>query len=181
MHVVFFFQAEDGIRDWSVTGVQTCALPINGISEGAAFGDDAQMDSNYPLVRLTDGSGNVYYARTFNWSSTGVMTGNRLVSTRFTVPLNVPSGPLSLIVVANGISSNPVSFSGPVWVDFNYAGFFQFGNFAFPYKTLAQGVSAAPPRGMIKIRTAGSTTETMTISNAMTLVAVRGSATIGRQ
>src|SRR5262249_57698952 len=25
---VFFFQAEDGIRDWSVTGVQTCALPI---------------------------------------------------------------------------------------------------------------------------------------------------------
>src|SRR5262249_57744712 len=26
---VFFFQAEDGIRDWSVTGVQTCALPIS--------------------------------------------------------------------------------------------------------------------------------------------------------
>src|SRR5262249_56539005 len=24
----FFFQAEDGIRDWSVTGVHTCALPI---------------------------------------------------------------------------------------------------------------------------------------------------------
>src|SRR5258706_15681271 len=24
----FFFQGEDGIRDWSVTGVQTCALPI---------------------------------------------------------------------------------------------------------------------------------------------------------
>src|SRR5437016_11991096 len=24
----FFFQAEDGIRDWSVTGVQTCALPL---------------------------------------------------------------------------------------------------------------------------------------------------------
>src|SRR5438093_12597127 len=27
----FFFQAEDGIRDWSVTGVQTCALPILGL------------------------------------------------------------------------------------------------------------------------------------------------------
>src|SRR5690606_40199065 len=25
---VFFFQAEDGIRDFHVTGVQTCALPI---------------------------------------------------------------------------------------------------------------------------------------------------------
>src|SRR5690625_2936156 len=29
MSVVFFFQAEDGIRDGHVTGVQTCALPIS--------------------------------------------------------------------------------------------------------------------------------------------------------
>src|SRR5256885_5042159 len=28
MMIVFFFQAEDGIRDYKVTGVQTCALPI---------------------------------------------------------------------------------------------------------------------------------------------------------
>src|SRR5438309_5940665 len=28
--VFFFFQAEDGIRDGTVTGVQTCALPIFG-------------------------------------------------------------------------------------------------------------------------------------------------------
>ena len=27
--IFFFFQAEDGIRDTSVTGVQTCALPIS--------------------------------------------------------------------------------------------------------------------------------------------------------
>src|SRR5690606_39621622 len=27
--LVFFFQAEDGIRDFHVTGVQTCALPIS--------------------------------------------------------------------------------------------------------------------------------------------------------
>src|SRR5256884_674589 len=27
-HMFFFFQAEDGIRDVAVTGVQTCALPI---------------------------------------------------------------------------------------------------------------------------------------------------------
>src|SRR5256885_8605776 len=27
--VCFFFQAEDGIRDYKVTGVQTCALPIS--------------------------------------------------------------------------------------------------------------------------------------------------------
>src|SRR5262249_46267298 len=39
---------------------------LNGISEGASYGDDQQMNSNYPLVRFGDSSGNVYYARTFN-------------------------------------------------------------------------------------------------------------------
>src|SRR5262249_59375255 len=29
LNIFFFFQAEDGIRYWSVTGVQTCALPIS--------------------------------------------------------------------------------------------------------------------------------------------------------
>src|SRR5690606_40872109 len=32
----FFFQAEDGIRDFHVTGVQTCALPIYGCRAGPA-------------------------------------------------------------------------------------------------------------------------------------------------
>src|SRR5256885_6686540 len=30
IYLIFFFQAEDGIRDYKVTGVQTCALPILG-------------------------------------------------------------------------------------------------------------------------------------------------------
>src|SRR5689334_23845599 len=34
INVFFFFQAEDGIRDGTVTGVQTCALPI---SDGEAL------------------------------------------------------------------------------------------------------------------------------------------------
>src|SRR5690606_40280222 len=33
----FFFQAEDGIRDFHVTGVQTCALPIYRACSRAAF------------------------------------------------------------------------------------------------------------------------------------------------
>src|SRR2546426_11096393 len=35
---VFFFQAEDGIRDYKVTGVQTCALPIVNIALSWARG-----------------------------------------------------------------------------------------------------------------------------------------------
>src|SRR5215467_13914233 len=30
-NIFFFFQAEDGIRDYKVTGVQTCALPISAL------------------------------------------------------------------------------------------------------------------------------------------------------
>src|SRR5687768_18277890 len=56
----FFFQAEDGIRDVAVTGVQTCALPISAVTEArkhigllvpapvqaalvSALGDDAHV------------------------------------------------------------------------------------------------------------------------------------------
>src|SRR5256885_7981611 len=35
----FFFQAEDGIRDYKVTGVQTCALPISRRGQGHGAGD----------------------------------------------------------------------------------------------------------------------------------------------
>src|SRR5256885_6735143 len=34
----FFFQAEDGIRDYKVTGVQTCALPISLLTQAARDG-----------------------------------------------------------------------------------------------------------------------------------------------
>src|SRR6266581_5112542 len=35
--IIFFFQAEDGIRDGRVTGVQTCALPISTIVPAPVF------------------------------------------------------------------------------------------------------------------------------------------------
>src|SRR5690349_21978942 len=35
-HLFFFFQAEDGIRDLYVTGVQTCALPISSARRASA-------------------------------------------------------------------------------------------------------------------------------------------------
>src|SRR5256885_10584811 len=46
---VFFFQAEDGIRDYKVTGVQTCALPIsNGPAPQLANAEPRQL-----LILLT--------------------------------------------------------------------------------------------------------------------------------
>jgi hypothetical protein len=83
---------------------------LNGISEGAAYGDDGQMNSNYPLVRMTNSAGNVYYERTYNWSSTSVMTGNKLETTEFTNSAGLPPGAYSLVVLANGFASDPVNF-----------------------------------------------------------------------
>src|SRR5438270_1821231 len=48
----FFFQAEDGIRDLTVTGVQTCALPIFGRSDGIDPTDaKALATAPLPLAR----------------------------------------------------------------------------------------------------------------------------------
>src|SRR5438093_10459274 len=44
--VFFFFQAEDGIRDWSVTGVQTCALPIYFVKL-EVIGDEETLQSGH--------------------------------------------------------------------------------------------------------------------------------------
>lgn len=90
---------------------------LNGISEGACYGDDWQMSTNYPIVRLTDGSGNVRYARTYNFSSTGVMTGATPLTTDLTLPAGLPSGSYSLVTTANGIASDPITFTlGPIVV-----------------------------------------------------------------
>lgn len=83
---------------------------LNGWSEGSSYGDDNQNATNYPIVRLTSGS-SVYYARSFNWNNNGVVTGALPVTTEFTVPSSVPNGTYNLVVVANGISSDPVSFT----------------------------------------------------------------------
>jgi len=84
---------------------------LNGITGGAAYGDDWQMDSNYPLIRMTNSvTGIVYYVRTHGWSSTGVATGSKVVTTDFSLPPTLPAGTYSLVVTASGLSSAPASF-----------------------------------------------------------------------
>ncbi len=82
---------------------------FNGITEGAAYGDDSQNETNYPIVRITKDT-NVYYCRSFNWNRTGVMTGNLADTTKFSLPANLPHGIYYLRVVANGNPSDSVQF-----------------------------------------------------------------------
>src|SRR6267143_4975397 len=79
--VFFFFQAEDGIRDGTVTGVQTCALPI--CSESAT-----RSPSECRRVRLVGGtvirvSGSPAWVRSWARLAIGV-------STRTSASSNIP-------------------------------------------------------------------------------------------
>jgi hypothetical protein len=83
---------------------------FNGLSQGAAYGDDTQAATNYPLVRIINNSSKrVFYARTHNHSTMAVATGSKPVSTHFDVPADMETGGSTLEVVANGIASKPVA------------------------------------------------------------------------
>jgi len=82
---------------------------FNGFSQGAAYGDDAQAATNYPIVRITNrASGHVFYARTHDHSTMAVAyTGT--ASTFYDVPAGAETGLSDLVVVANGIPSAPIT------------------------------------------------------------------------
>ena len=94
-----------GGKNYKLVGTQ-----LNGLSQGAFYGDDEQMATNYPLVRISNmETGHVFYCKTRNFSTMAVATGATPVSTYFEVPSSMDTGPSQLVVVANGIPSAPVS------------------------------------------------------------------------
>src|SRR5256885_12705910 len=60
----FFFQAEDGIRDYKVTGVQTCALPISSRSPGKGSTKNPGANRRAPssAARFSRGSAPAIFA-----------------------------------------------------------------------------------------------------------------------
>ncbi|MFO1020978.1 MAG: kelch repeat-containing protein [Planctomycetales bacterium] len=101
-HVTGLARQPDG--SYLLSGTQ-----LNGLNEGASYGDDNQMSTNFPIVRVTDTlSGNVYYARTSNWSTTGVATGSKIETVRVDLPAALANDPFTLVVIANGIESQSV-------------------------------------------------------------------------
>jgi hypothetical protein len=92
---------------------QISGTQFNGLSQaGGGMGDEYQSSTNYPLVQITNNSTkHVFYARTHDHSTMGVATGSQSVSTNFDVPSGVETGASSLVVIANGIPSSPVSLT----------------------------------------------------------------------
>ncbi len=80
---------------------------LNGLSQASMYGDDATVATNYPIVRITTSTGRVVFCRTSDHSTMAVATGSTPVSTTVSVPANLENGPAELVVVANGIASEP--------------------------------------------------------------------------
>src|SRR5690348_18471501 len=84
----FFFQAEDGIRDGRVTGVQTCALPIS-VGDEVVYCAELKIDGL--AISLTYAKGRLQRAATRGDGSVGEdVTAN--VRTIRSVPLAVTPG-----------------------------------------------------------------------------------------
>jgi MYXO-CTERM domain-containing protein len=92
---------------YTLTGTQ-----LSGLINGGDEGDDMTMAENYPIVWLKDGSGNVYYCKSFNFSTMMPQAGSAPQTCQFTTPAGLPSGTYSLYVSSVGVQSkNPFSFT----------------------------------------------------------------------
>jgi hypothetical protein len=93
-------------NSYTVSGTQ-----LNGLSQGAAYGDDVQSATNFPIVPITnDGTGHVFYARSFAPSTSSIAPGVA-VTAQFEVPPSgsIETGASHLVVIANGIPSASVA------------------------------------------------------------------------
>ncbi len=92
------------------TSYQISGTQFNGLNQGAAYGDEFDTHTNYPLVRITNNAtGHVFYERTHDHSSMGVATGSAIITTNFDVSSATETGASKLEVVANGIPSTAVN------------------------------------------------------------------------
>src|SRR5215217_3883529 len=95
MFVFFFFQAEDGIRDIGVTGVQTCALPISALRDG-------------DVVLIRPGAGIPADGRV----RAGTSAVNEATITGESVPVDKTAGDRVIAGTVNGAGSLRVEVTG---------------------------------------------------------------------
>jgi hypothetical protein len=144
---------------------------FNGFSEGATYGDDAQMATNYPLVRIINhATGHVFYARTHDHSRMGVepVGSNEIVTTQFDGPASLEAGPSDLVVVANGIASQPIVINGPdLTITKTHApALFTQGDSGDTFSITVSNIGNSPTSGVITV--------TDTLPGSLTATAIGG-------
>ncbi|MEO8549582.1 MAG: hypothetical protein ABI678_06400, partial [Kofleriaceae bacterium] len=82
---------------------------MNGVSFGAYYGDDAQVSTNFPLVRVTNTeTGHVKYCRTYGHSDRSI-SPDEIGTTVLDIPATAEPGLSTFEVVANGIPSPAIT------------------------------------------------------------------------
>jgi hypothetical protein len=90
------------------TGYSIAGKGLNGLTFGGYYGDDAQLATNFPLVQITNtGTGAICYGRTHDFARSVDIKAKS--TTMFDVPSTCTTGASTLVVIANGIASKPVS------------------------------------------------------------------------
>lgn len=85
---------------------------LHGISAGVSYGDDAQAATNYPIVQITNrATGHVQYGRTHDLSNFAIARDAQS-SAQLDVPATLERGPSDIVVIVNGIASEPMR----VWI-----------------------------------------------------------------
>jgi hypothetical protein len=81
---------------------------LHGISAGVSYGDDAQAATDYPIVQITNrATGHVQYGRTHGFSNYSIARGAHS-SAQLDIPPTLEAGPSDLVVIANGVASEPM-------------------------------------------------------------------------
>lgn len=147
---------------------QRAAVPFTGVAMGMAVWHVAP--GNPPVFH--EGAPNLAAGGSTLWN--GQMTPrlqwiNGTATATMLNPGAIISGGTEMVIEWTTIPET--------WVDFDYVGT-ENGSFANPFNTLAEGVAAASPGGILKIK-AGSSSERPTLTKRLNLEAAGGSVTIG--
>jgi autotransporter-associated beta strand protein len=189
--------ANDPASTFTLTGTK-----LTGVSEGSTEGDDAEMSTNYPIVKLTLGS-NVWYAKTHDWTP-GVQDG-AVRSVKFDLPANIPANaPYTVTVVASGVPSDPAPFNNThvIYADSSWQGSNYPNQTVIPdadpvlagaqqrtigtdaFSTVAAAISAAGPGGWVAVNGAndpsgsGVFTEQVSLDGTVGVYMQNGSVTV---
>ncbi|MEP6863273.1 MAG: hypothetical protein ABJE66_21790 [Deltaproteobacteria bacterium] len=82
---------------------------MNGISQGAYYGDDVQVSTNFPIIRVTNTTSmHAKYCRTYAHSDRSI-SPDEIGTTTVDIPAGLEPGLSQLTVIANGIPSAPMT------------------------------------------------------------------------
>lgn len=146
------------------SSVTVLGTQLNGLTQGANYGDEGVPATNYPVIRLRQqGGSNVYFCRTTNHSTMGIRPGSTVHWTTCAIPTTVPAGNYDMEVTANGVSSAGYSvkvgatatkFKGTLNLDAGYLG--RYANVPLSYELRTPGSGAVVQSGTFHVTNSGA-------------------------